>query len=85
MNMLAHDRAHYDRLLTWFTGVFSRLSGEELAELGNRIKQRSRDAALGPDQKDDDETVFTILSEVGFYAVIDHMIDTINTHEGVGE
>ena len=79
MNLPAQDRAHADRLMTWATSVLGRQDGETLVDLKAQLFEAARVAAHG---NDDDTKIVTVLAELGFYAVIDSMLEQINAAEG---
>ena len=71
-------RAHYDRLMTWATGVRGRLGHEELADIQRALTENAKRAAQSAD---DEGKVFAVLAELGFCAVIDNMADIIESKE----
>lgn len=73
------NRAHYDRLMTWVSGVFGRADGPELDELQKEVSLR---ASVAVNADDDDNKIIAVLAEIGFCAVIDHMADVIEQAEG---
>lgn len=75
MFLPAIDRAHYDQCMTWLSGVFGRQDGETLADLKQHLREAAALAAKG---NDDEVKIVAVLAELGFCAVIDSMLETIN-------
>ena len=71
------NRAHYDRLMTWCTGVFGRIGPDKLMEIQEELKHDGAEASRGDD---DDAKVIAVLAELGFCAVIDNMAEIIEGH-----
>jgi hypothetical protein len=67
-------RAHYDRLMTWATGVLGKLDGDDMSDLQVELHE-AVEKALATD--DDDAKIVGVLAELGFCAVIDNMAEII--------
>lgn len=80
IQMLARDRAHFDRLMTWATGVFGRQDGETLDDMRITLFQRS--ASLAKSDGNDEAKVDAVLAEIGFWSVIDNMLEQIELAKG---
>lgn len=75
-------RAHYDRLISWTSSLFGRMTGQELSEIQAEL---TRDAMAAIQGDDDDAKLRAVLAEIGFCAVIDSMADQIEAaDEGAG-
>ena len=71
------NRAHYDRLMTWATDVFSRMSPEVVAEIQSRINDLGKEASIAKKTDDDLPRIAAALAGIGFAAVLDNMADII--------
>lgn len=74
------NRAHYDRLMTWAAAVLGKQDGETLADIQDELFTRAQKMIASSD--DNYERVFSVLTEIGFCAVIDHMAGIIEEHDG---